>query len=133
MRESGFDAGGETLRVRFVTIGSQRKADAFCGPHGMAAYCVGDADKSSYAAMGFAQYNLLRLFTDPALRKRRAENKAAGFSQNWAATKLADGAQLPGAAIIDAGGTIRWLYRGTHPGDLPAMRDMLDRARALLA
>lgn len=81
--------------------------------------------------MGLEQYNLLKLFTDPELKKRRAENKAAGFSQNWAATKLADGAQLPGAAIIDADGTIRWLHRGVHPGDLPPMREMLERAASI--
>ena len=62
----------------------------------MAAYCIGDPDKRTYAAMGLEQYNLLKLFTDPALKKRRAENKAAGYAQNWAATKLQDGAQLPG-------------------------------------
>jgi len=82
--------------------------------------------------MGLEQYNLLKLFTDPALKQRRAENKAAGFSQNWAETKIQDGAQLPGAAIVDASGTIRWVHRGAHPGDLPPMSDMLARARELV-
>lgn len=132
MRESGYDADGAAFKVRFVTIGSQAKAEEFCGQHGMAAYCIGDADKSTYAAMGLEQYNLLKLFTDPALKKRRAENKAAGFSQNWGATKLGDGAQLPGAAIVDADGTVRWIHRGEHPGDLPPISEMLDRARELL-
>ena len=132
MRESDYDPAHERFGVRFVTIGSQRKADAFCGPSGMGAYCIGDRDKRTYAAMGLEQYNLLRLFTDRALRKRRGENKAAGFSQNWRATKLADAAQLPGAAIVDASGAIRWLYRGQHPGDLPPVREMLTRARELV-
>jgi len=114
--------------VRFVTIGSQAKAEAFCGRQGAAALCIGDEDKRTYRAMGLENYNLLKLFSDKALKKRRAENKAAGFSQNWGATKLADGAQLPGAAIIDASGTIRWLHRGAHPGDLPPMREMLEHA-----
>ena len=133
MRESGYDSAQGRFSVRFVTIGSQRKAEEFCGQHGMAAYCTGDVDKRSYAAMGLEQYNLLRLFTDPALKKRRIEAKAAGLSLNVAATKLKDAAQLPGAAIIDRNGTILWLYRGAHPGDLPPVGEMLDRARGLIA
>jgi hypothetical protein len=133
LRESGYDPTQGAFSVRFVTIGSQAKAEEFCGQHGMAAYCIGDADKRSYAAMGLEGFNLLKLFTDPALKKRRAENKAAGFSQNWGATKLQDAAQLPGAAIVDASGIIRWVHRGAHPGDLPPVDEMLERARALLA
>jgi AhpC/TSA antioxidant enzyme len=133
LRESGYDPTQGAFSVRFVTIGSQAKAEEFCGQHGMAAYCIGDVDKRTYAAMGLEGFNLLRLFTDPALKKRRAENKAAGFSQNWGATKLQDGAQLPGAAIVDASGIIRWVHRGAHPGDLPPVDEMLERARELLA
>jgi hypothetical protein len=132
LRESGYDPQHGALSVRFVTIGSQVKAEEFCGQHGMAAYCIGDVDKRTYAAMGLEGFNLLKLFTDPALKKRRAENKAAGFSQNWGATKLQDGAQLPGAAIVDASGIIRWVHRGAHPGDLPPVDEMLERARELL-
>lgn len=91
--------------------------------------CIGDVDKRTYRAMGLENFNLLKLFSDPALKRRRAENKAAGFSQNWQATKLQDAAQLPGAAIIDATGKICWLHRGAHPGDLPPMGEMLARAR----
>jgi hypothetical protein len=122
----------DSLTVRFVTIGSQSKAQEFCGQQGAGDLCIGDETKRTYAAMGLEQYNLLKLFTDPALKQRRAENKAAGFSQNWGATKIQDGAQLPGAAIVDGAGVIRWIHRGAHPGDLPPMRDMLERAHALL-
>jgi hypothetical protein len=117
------------LTVRFITIGSQAKAEEFCGLQNAAKLCIGDEDKSTYRAMGLESYNLLKLFTDPALKKRRLENKAAGFSQDWGATKLADGAQLPGAAIVDASGTILWVYRGEHPGDMPPMQEMLARAQ----
>ncbi|MFN2461878.1 MAG: peroxiredoxin-like family protein [Candidatus Velthaea sp.] len=133
MREFDRTHGGSRIDVRFITIGSQATADAFCGRHGAGVPCIGDRDKRTYRAMGFENYNLLRLFTDPALRARRSENKAAGFSQDWRATRLGDGAQLPGAAVIDAAGIVRWVHRGTHPGDLPPMREMLERAAALLA
>jgi hypothetical protein len=122
----------DALAVRFVTIGSQAKAAEFCGAQGAADLCIGDEDKRSYRAMGLEQYNLLKLFTDPALTKRRKENARAGFKQNWGATKIQDGAQLPGAAVVDANGTIRWVYRGQHPGDLPPMSEMLTKAHEVL-
>ena len=133
MRDLDHDEKADGIAVRFITIGSQEKAEEFCGQQGAAAWCIGDEDKRTYRAMGLEEYKLLKLFTDPALRKRRAENKAAGFSQNWKATRLQDGAQLPGAAIVDATGVIRWVYRGTHPGDLPPMNEMFDRAHQSIA
>jgi hypothetical protein len=119
------------IAVRFVTIGSQAKAEEFCAQEDAAALCIGDDDKRTYRAMGLEDFNLFKLFSDSGLKKRRAENKAAGFSQNWGATKLRDSAQLPGAAIVDAEGKIRWLYRGAHPGDLPPVGEMLAKAREL--
>ncbi len=128
MREIDENDPGREIAVRFVTIGSQEKAEQFCAQQAAAPLCIGDDDKRTYRAMGLEGFNLLKLFTDPALKKRRVENKAAGFSQNWGATKLQDSAQLPGAAIVDASGRIRWIHRGAHPGDLPPMADMLARA-----
>jgi hypothetical protein len=52
LRESGYDPAQGTFSVRFVTIGSQAKAEEFCGQQGMAAYCIGDPDKRTYAEMG---------------------------------------------------------------------------------
>lgn len=125
-----FDALG--VAVRFVVIGDEAKVARFCGEYGMAERCIADEAKATFAAMGFGQYNLLRLFTDPALKARRRENKAAGFSQNWGATKLQDGAQLPGAALIGKDGRLLWTHAGVHPGDLPSMRSMLETARRCL-
>ncbi len=130
MRELDPEFTAAGIAVRFFVIGDRAKVDAFCEPQGMQDRCLADSAKSTFEAMGLGDYNLLKLFTDPALKKRRAENKAAGFKQNWGATKLADGAQLPGAAFIDASGIVRWVYRGTHPGDLPPMREMLGIAQA---
>jgi hypothetical protein len=129
LRESDYDRENDGFDVRFVTIGSQEKAEEFCGKQELAARCIGDETKASYRAMGLENFNLLKLFTDPALKKRRTENNAAGFKQDWSATKMSDGAQLPGAAIIDAAGTLRYLHKGTHPGDLPPMQTLLTQAR----
>jgi alkyl-hydroperoxide reductase/thiol specific antioxidant family protein len=133
LREFELSDRHDDIAVRFITIGSQAKAEEFCGQKRAESLCIGDDDKRTYRAMGLEGYNLLKLLTDPPLRKRRAENKAAGFSQNWGATKLRDSAQLPGAAAVDSEGIIRWVHRGTHPGDLPPIREMLGLARDALA
>ncbi len=129
MRELESEFAAEGVVVRFVVMGTPPEAARFCARFGDAARCVGDPQRRSYAAMGLEQFNLWHLFKDRDLRRRRAENRAAGFSQDWGATKLRNAAQLPGAAIVDAAGTLRWIYRGRHPGDLPAMTEMLAACR----
>lgn len=122
-----FDEAG--INVRFVAIGTPELVQKFCARFGDEQRCIADPDKASYRAMGLEDFNLLHLFTHRALKVRRKENAAAGFRQNWRATRLENAAQLPGAAVIDRDGNIRWLHRGTHPGDLPAIREMYERAR----
>jgi hypothetical protein len=132
LRELDEDFRHAGITVRFVTIGSQKKADEFCSRHNAAAVCIGDADKHTYKAMGLSDFDLTKLLTTPALLQRRNENEAAGFRQDWAATLIWDAAQNPGAAVLDAGGIVRWVHRGDHPGDLPPLRELLAQAQAAL-
>ena len=111
--------------MRFVAIGDSETVRRFCARFGEETRCIADPDKRTYKAMGLESYNLLRLFTDRALRVRRNENTAAGFRQNWKATRIENSAQLPGAAFFDRDGVVRWVYRGKHPGDLPPIQQML--------
>ncbi|MBV8074025.1 MAG: AhpC/TSA family protein [Candidatus Eremiobacteraeota bacterium] len=133
MRELEGEFERARINVRFVVIGSPELAAEFCGRFGDPARCIADPEKRTYAAMGLENYALWKLPFDPALRRRRAENKAAGFRQNWRATRIENAAQLPGAALFDADGLVRWTHRGTHPGDLPPMAEMLATARAALS
>lgn len=130
MREIEESLAGTGINVRFVAIGDAQTVEQFCSRFGVTGRCLPDPDKRTYRAMGLEQYNFLRLFTDAPLRKRRQENKAGGFSQNWKATRLENAAQLPGAAFFDSGGFVRWFHRGTHPGDLPPFSEMLRAAAA---
>lgn len=106
-------------------MGEPGVVQKFCARFGEESRCIADPGKHSYKAMGLEKYNLLRLFTDRELLTRRNENRAAGFRQNWRATRMEDASQLPGAAFFDKDGVMRWLYRGKHPGDLPTMSAML--------
>ena len=129
-RDKEFAASG--IAVRVITIGSQEKAEKFCAVHNPDAICIGDPDMHTYKAMGLDDFDLTKLKTTPALSARRAENEAAGFVQNWDEIKIEDAAQNPGAAVIDENGVIKWIYRGVHPGDLPAIASILPIARRLL-
>jgi hypothetical protein len=133
LREFDRENGGERIAVRFVAIGSQERVERFCGEWGAAELCVGDPHQASYRAMGLRNLNLFKLFTDADLKRRGEENHAAGFRQNWRETRPSDGARLPGAAVIDATGIVRWVRRGKHPGDLLPMAEMLRIASGVLS
>jgi alkyl-hydroperoxide reductase/thiol specific antioxidant family protein len=132
LRETDREFAQNGIAVRFVTIGSQEKAVDFCARHNPDAACIGDVDMHTYKAMGFTDFDLTKLKTTPELVARRDENEAAGFRQDWDATRIEDAAQNPGAAVIDRDGTLRWVHSGWHPGDLPPMREMLETAKTAL-
>ena len=132
MREVDPEFAASGIAVRFVTIGSQEKAAEFCARHNPDAVCIGDADMHTYKAMGFGDFDLTKLKTTPELVARRDENDAAGFRQDWDATRIEDAAQNPGAAVLDAAGVVRWVHAGWHPGDLPPMRALLAAAKDAL-
>ncbi len=129
MRELEGEIKEAGVTVRFVVIGTPAEATRFCGPLVDPSYCLADPERRTYQAMGFGAFDLRQLFANHALRRRRGENRAAGFRQNWRATKLHNAAQLPGAAFIDGDGIVRWIHRGEHPGDLPPISEMLAAAR----
>jgi hypothetical protein len=132
LREFDQDFAALNVAVRFIGIGDRAKVDEFCGRFNPDAQCIADETKATYVAMGLGDYDLSRLQTDAALQVRRKEANASGFRLNMEATIMDDATQLPGAAVIDRDGTVRWIYRGVHPGDLPHMRVMLDATRAAL-
>lgn len=125
MRELESEFGRHGIAVRFVVIGTPGDASRFCAKFGDAGRCIADPDGTTFRAMGFEKFGMLGFLTNPELKKRRAENSAAGFAQDWGNTKARNVRQLPGAAILDASGHVCWVYRSKHPGDLPPMRELL--------
>jgi hypothetical protein len=132
LREFDRDFAALRIEVRFVGIGDRAKVEEFCSRFNPAATCIADETKATYAAMGLGDYDLSQLQTDPALQIRRKEANASGFRLNMDATIMRDATQLPGAAVVDRDGIVRWIYRGVHPADLPHMSVMLEAARAVL-
>jgi hypothetical protein len=127
LREFDKKNPGERIAVRFVLIGSPEKAQELSLREGSEGLFVADEAKETYRKMGLGKFDLLKFFKDPVLLKRRSEVKSSGFTTNGVATRFQDSAQLSGAALVDEAGTIRWLHRGIHPGDLPPMSEMLHR------
>jgi len=89
--------------------------------------CIADPAHSSHEAAGLGRIGLWKLLSSLPFHRRRAQAARQGFQQSWRRTfaRESDTRLLPGAALVARGGRILWLYRGEHPGDLPAADDLL--------
>ena len=125
------------VNIRCVVQGDKTEAKEFCGAVGAESLCIADPLRRSYQMMGFERTSFLSiLFASPELKARRKEARSKGAKQDWRNTFRANGdsLQLPGAALIDQQGIVRWIYRGTHTGDLPPVSTLIsvaERASAL--
>ena len=123
------------MALACVVQGTAAEAAVFCGRHGVESLCIPDPRKESYRALGLGRASLRELlFASPDLKRRRAEAKAAGCSNKLegARQKHSDIFQLSGAALVEKGGTILWLHRGKHTGDLPLPDELLEIVRKFL-
>lgn len=126
-RQSEFEKRGVVLVC--VVQGTAADAARFCGRHGVESLCIPDPQKESYRALGLERTSLWKIvFASPEAKRRHAEAKRAGCSNNLegARQKHSDVFQLPGAALVAEGGTILWLHRGEHTGDLPLADELLE-------
>jgi len=132
-KRSEFERRGIALAC--VVQGTAEEAARFCGRHGVESLCIPDPQKESYRALGLGRASLRELlFASPHLKRRRAEAKQAGCSNKLegARQKHSDIFQLPGAALVAPGGTVLWLHRGKHTGDLPLPDELLEIVRGFL-
>lgn len=126
-RQSEFEKRG--VAVACVVQGTAEEAARFCGRHGVESLCIPDPQKESYRALGLGRTSLWKIvFASPEAKRRRAEAKRAGCSNNFegARQKHSDVFQLPGAALVAEGGTVLWLHRGEHTGDLALADELLE-------
>jgi len=126
-KQSEFEKRGVALAC--VVQGTAEEAARFCGRHGVESLCIPDPEKESYRALGLGRASLWEiLFPSDDLKRRRAEAKQAGCSNKLegARQKHSDIFQLSGAALVAMGGTILWLHRSQHTGDLPSASGLLE-------
>ena len=126
-KQNEFEKCGVALAC--VVQGTAEEAARFCGRHGVESLCIPDPNKESYRALGLGRASLWELILpSDDLKRRRAEAKAAGCSNKLegARQKHSDIFQLSGAALVAERGTILWLHRSKHTGDLPSADGLLE-------
>ncbi|MGH9670101.1 MAG: AhpC/TSA family protein [Terriglobales bacterium] len=129
MRERAGEFEKRGVALACVVQGTASEATRFCGRHGVESLCIPDPDRESYRALGLGRASWREiLFASADAKRRRAETKRAGCSNNLegARQKHSDILQLPGAALVAADGTILWLHRSRHTGDLPSADQLLE-------
>ena len=88
-----------------------------------------DPERATYRRLELANRAGLRLARPSSVRRyvaSFARNLCGGPKQGRV---TGDPSQLPGTAILDAGGAIAWLHRGQGLGDYPPLDETLRRAR----
>ena len=61
----------------------------------------------------------------------RALKEGPRVSIRGSLMRHSDWFQLPGVAIVDTSGTLRWLHRARHSGDVPPTSEVLAALRGL--
>ena len=110
------------LGAQVVAIGQGTAAEAsrVCGRIGVDFPCLGDPEKASYRSYGLRRAGWREIILDP-MRQGNAAMKA-GYRVSIAGSLMrhSDWFQLPGVAIVDTAGIVRWLHQAKHSGDIPA-------------
>jgi len=114
----------EALRARGAEVvaigqGTAEEAQRFCRQLGATYPCLGDPDKESYRAFGLPRGGLRAILLDPLRAGNQAVRRGHRVSVRGSLMRHSDWFQLPGVAIVDRAGTLRYLYRSRHAGDLP--------------
>jgi len=118
----------QNVRRVCIVQADAEEAGALCSERGSCDLCVPDPERRTFALAGLGHAKLSEvLFPSEALKLRRAEAKRRGVKQDWARTFKPgnDAMQLPGAALVDEQGIIRYLHSGVHTGDLPSSAELL--------
>jgi hypothetical protein len=92
----------------------------WCASNAGCSTCVPDPKRETFAAIGLGHTTFGDILKpSESLKQRRNEAKSAGVKQNWLRTFALgnDVLQLPGAALVDRDGTIRYIHRGADTSD----------------
>ena len=112
----------EARGAQVVAIGQGTAAEAadVCRRMGVGYPCLGDPEKASYRAYGLPRGGWREILLDPILAGNRAVRQGHRVSIGGSLMAHSDWFQLPGVAIVDRAGVVRFLHRARHSGDVPA-------------
>ena len=107
--------------------GSGDVADRFCRELGVDFPCLGDPEKQGYRAFGLPRGNWWGVLVKPLLtdtrlsldRIRRADLAASAAPDT-------DPLQMPGVAVLDRQGIVRFLHQSQRTDDFPPMSVVIE-------
>jgi peroxiredoxin len=107
--------------AQVVAIGQGTADDAsrICGQMGISYPCLGDPEKASYRAYGLRRAGWREILLDPMRDGNRAMKEGYKVSIRGSLMRHTDWFQLPGVAIVDRDGIVRYLHQARHSGDIP--------------
>lgn len=108
-----------------VAQGTTAEAERYCAALGVTYRCLGDPQRDSYRAFGLPRGGLKEILFDPMRAGNDAVRKGFRVSIRDSLRRHSDWFQLPGVAIVDRAGRLKYLYRSRHSGDLPSMDALL--------
>jgi peroxiredoxin len=107
---------GRGARLVAIGQGTGGEVERFCRRFGATFTCLGDPERRSYRAFGLPRAGLRETLLDPL---RAGPFWGIHLSVRGAFLRASDWGQLPGLAVVDQSGVIRYLHRSRHAGDLP--------------
>ena len=107
-------------QVVAIGQGTADEAGRVCEQMGVTFSCLGDPEKASYRQYGLARAGWREIILDPIRAGSEAMEKGYRVSIRGSLMRHSDWFQLPGVAIVDRAGIVRYLHRARHSGDIPA-------------
>lgn len=121
-------------RVVAIGQGTGDEAAGFCREAGSDFDCLGDPHKRVYRAFALPRAGWWQVTAQPFLEDPRlAFDRIRRASLKGSLMKHSDVLQLPGVAIVDRRGVIRYLHRASRTDDLPSAPEILEQLDRLEA
>jgi hypothetical protein len=106
-------------QVVAIGQGTAEATSRVCAQMGVAFPCLGDPEKASYRSYGLRRAGWREIVLDPMREGSEAMKKGYRVSLRGSLMRHSDWFQLPGVAIVDREGIVRWLHQARHSGDIP--------------
>src|SRR5215813_1410060 len=107
-------------QVVAIGQGTADEAGRICAQMGIEYACLGDPEKASYRTYGLRRAGWREIVLDPMRVGNEAMRKGYRVSIAGSLMRHSDWFQLPGVAVVDRAGIVRWLQRARHSGDIPS-------------
>ena len=114
------DVAARGAQVVAIGQGTAEEAGRICAQMGVEYPCLGDPGKASYRAYGLRRAGWREIVVDPMREGSEAMKKGYKVSIRGSLMQHSDWFQLPGVAIVDREGIVRWLHQARHSGDIPS-------------